>query len=232
MINWSDKSVQVTTESILQKFEKLKSEMVDQIVLIDKETLGQKLNTKENQLIKEIFNIDPVKYGFNGPYLGVDTTPIDLVAIKNQKYTFKRKIHQIETQYLRKAVFEAYIQMNKSILVDLGKKLLIDSAYRSPTYQCLTFVYYFKIYNFNFGMTAKRVAISGYSEHCSSTKPAIDVITNNGLPSNKKPLNFARSVEYRWLKKNALKFGFVQSYPKNNKLGIMFEPWHWRYGGY
>ncbi|MFA5828669.1 MAG: D-alanyl-D-alanine carboxypeptidase family protein [Candidatus Shapirobacteria bacterium] len=229
MINWSDKSVQITTESILQKFEKLKSEMVDQIVLIDKQTLGQKLTAKENQLINEIFNIDPAKYGFSGPYLGLDAIPNDLAAIKNQKYTFRREIHHIETQYLRKSVFEAYSQMNKSISTDLEKKLLIDSAYRSPIYQCLTFLYYFKIYSFNFGMTTKRVAIPGYSEHCSSTKPAIDVITENGLPSDKKPLNFARSVEYRWLKKNASKFGFVQSYPKNNTFGIIFEPWHWGY---
>lgn len=232
MINWSSKLVQEIVNSILEKLEKLKLEITDKIVLIDLKTLSQKLVNNEIQLINEILKIDPTKYGFNGEHLGLDEIPNDLVAVKNQKYTFRRKIHQIETQYLRKAVFEAYGKMNKSILVNLGKKLLVDSAYRSPTYQCLTFLHYFKIYDFDFMATVRRVAIPGYSEHCSSTKPAIDVITENGLPSDKKPLNFARSAEYHWLKKNATKFGFEQSYPKNNQLGIMFEPWHWRYGGY
>lgn len=232
MMNWSDKLVQEITNSILEKLEKIKSEEADRVVLIDINTLKQKLATNEIQLINEVLKIDPTKYGFKGEYLGLDKTPNDLVAINDQKYTFRRKIYQIETQYLRKAVFAAYHKMNKSILTDLGKKLLVASAYRSPVYQGLIFLYFFKIYNFDFELTSKRVAISGYSEHCSSIKPAIDVITENGLPSDKKPLNFARSAEYRWLKKNASNFGFTQSYPINNKLGITFEPWHWRYGGY
>lgn len=232
MFNWSGKLVQELSNSILEKLKKIKSEMADEIVLVDLKTLSQKLTANEIKLINEILIIDPTKYGFNGEYLGLDKIPNDLIAIRGQKYAFKRKIHQIETQYLRKAVYGAYSQMDKSILTDLGKNLLIDSAYRSPIYQCLTFLYFFKIHKFNFETTTKRVAIPGYSEHCSTTKPAIDFITENGLPSDKKPLNFVRSVEYRWLKKNASRFGFVQSYPKYNNLGIMFEPWHWRYGGY
>lgn len=231
MVNWSSKSVQETTRSILQKFEKLKLEMADQIALIDEMTLNRQLSTKEIQLIKEILKIDPTKYGFSGEYLGLNDVPNDLLAIKNQKYTFKRKTHDIETQYLRKVVFEAYIRMNESIISEIGKKLLIGSAYRSPIYQCLIFLYYFGIYNFDFMATTRRVAIPGYSEHCSTTKSAIDICTENGLPSDKKPLNFARSAEYRWLKKNAIKFGFEQSYPKNNQSGIMFEPWHLRFKG-
>lgn len=232
MINWSSKSVHATTESILEKLKKIKLEMADKIVLIDLDILSQKLTINEIKLINEILKIDPNQYGFKGEYLGLDKIPHDLVAVKNQKYTFRKKIHQIETQYLRKTVFEVYCKMNKLISADLKKKLLINSAYRSPTYQCLTFLYHFKMCDFNFKTVIKRVAIPGYSEHGSSTKPAIDFVTENGLPSDKKPLNFARSIEYRWLKKNAPKFGFVQSYPINNKLGIMFEPWHWRYNDY
>lgn len=231
MINWSSISVRTTTESILQKLEKLKLEMGEKIVLIDQKTLDQKLTVKEFELVNEILKIDPTKLGFKGEYLGVSEIPKGLVAIKNQKYIFKRKIHQIKTQYLRKDIFKAYKKMNKTIMADLGKKLLVDSAYRSPIYQCLIFLYFLKIYNFDFDKTIKRVAMPAYSEHCSSAKSAIDFVTENGLPSDKKPLNFARSVEYRWLKRNAIKFGFELSYPIDNKLGIMFEPWHWRYQG-
>jgi LAS superfamily LD-carboxypeptidase LdcB len=226
MTNWLDESVHATTEAVLEKLEKIKLEMADEIVLINSKTLNKKLTPNETHLLSDILEIDPTKYGFKGKYFGIDETLKDLVAVRGQEYYFKRKKYQIRTQYLRKSVFKAYSQMSKSSLADLEKDLFIASGYRSPMYQCLTFLYYFKIHNFDFITTVKRVAIPGYSEHCSWTNPAIDVITENGLPSDKKPLNFMRSPAYRWLRKNASKFGFVESYPKNNKLGIMFEPWH------
>ena len=38
---------------------------------------------------------------------------------------------------------------------------------------------------------------------------------------------FARTPEFRWLKKQAGRFGFQLSYPRNNPHGIAYEPWHW-----
>jgi len=35
--------------------------------------------------------------------------------------------------------------------------------------------------------------------------------------------------EYKWLCRDAHKYGFVLSYPRNNSVGMSFEPWHWRY---
>ena len=40
-------------------------------------------------------------------------------------------------------------------------------------------------------------------------------------------LEFEKSSAYLWLTKNAHKYGFYLQYPKDNKSGIMFEPWHW-----
>ena len=40
---------------------------------------------------------------------------------------------------------------------------------------------------------------------------------------------FEKLPEYQWLLINAKNFGFVLSYPKDSKDGIVFEPWHWRY---
>ena len=40
-------------------------------------------------------------------------------------------------------------------------------------------------------------------------------------------LDFEKSRAYLWLIQNAHKYGFYLQYPKNNKSGIMFEPWHW-----
>lgn len=66
------------------------------------------------------------------------------------------------------------------------------------------------------------VAAPGCSEH--HTGRAIDI----GSPDNQS-LNedFARTAEFRWLRKHATRFGFCLSYPRRNRHGIGYEPWHW-----
>jgi D-alanyl-D-alanine carboxypeptidase len=68
------------------------------------------------------------------------------------------------------------------------------------------------------------VAAPGYSEH--HTGRAIDI----GVPGE-PPLTeaFAQTKAYRWLKSHANDFGFKLSYPKGNRNGFAFEPWHWRH---
>lgn len=68
-------------------------------------------------------------------------------------------------------------------------------------------------------------ADQGYSEHQLGT--TLDFTTTRigaGLTG------FDQTPEYAWLLKNAYKYGFVLSYPKNNAYYV-FEPWHWRYVG-
>lgn len=66
------------------------------------------------------------------------------------------------------------------------------------------------------------VAAPGYSEH--HTGRALDV----GSPANLKlETSFARTREFRWLKRRAHEFGFHLSYPRKNPHGIQYEPWHW-----
>ncbi len=45
--------------------------------------------------------------------------------------------------------------------------------------------------------------------------------------------SFEDTKAYEWLKNNAWKYGFVESYPegKEARTGYRFEPWHWRYVG-
>jgi LAS superfamily LD-carboxypeptidase LdcB len=68
----------------------------------------------------------------------------------------------------------------------------------------------------------KRVAAPGHSEH--HTGRALDIGTTECFPP--KP-GFERTEAYRWLVANAQRFGFILSYPENNRYGIMFEAWHW-----
>ncbi len=65
-------------------------------------------------------------------------------------------------------------------------------------------------------------AVPGCSEH--HTGRALDL----GSPKEMKLTTaFARTREFRWLKRHAAKFGFHLSYPRHNRQGIAYEPWHW-----
>ncbi len=42
---------------------------------------------------------------------------------------------------------------------------------------------------------------------------------------------FAETKAGQWMVKNATAFGFELSFPENNKQGVSYEPWHWRFVG-
>ena len=68
-------------------------------------------------------------------------------------------------------------------------------------------------------------ALVGESEH--HTGKALDLTDGN----EKEVLteNFETTEAFKWLKQNAYKFGFKMSFPRNNKYGFIYEPWHWCY---
>jgi D-alanyl-D-alanine carboxypeptidase len=66
----------------------------------------------------------------------------------------------------------------------------------------------------------------GYSEHHSGR--AIDVNTPGCIPTEEE---FADTEAYRWLDQHAARFGFSLSYPRDNALGFIYEPWHWCHQG-
>ena len=63
----------------------------------------------------------------------------------------------------------------------------------------------------------------GYSEHQLGL--AIDI--------NSVEENFKNTNEYKWLKNNSYKYGFIERYPENKEYitGFGYEPWHYRYLG-
>ncbi len=68
-------------------------------------------------------------------------------------------------------------------------------------------------------------ADQGYSEHQLGT--AVDLITTG---MNGDLDGFDKTSSYNWLLANAYRYGFIISYPKDNKFYV-FEPWHWRFVG-
>lgn len=62
----------------------------------------------------------------------------------------------------------------------------------------------------------------GYSEHHSGR--AVDVTTDGARPLE---LEFEGTAAFAWLSRRAERFGFFLSYPRQNRHGYAYEPWHW-----
>jgi len=77
----------------------------------------------------------------------------------------------------------------------------------------------------------KRAEVSappGYSEH--HTGYAIDIGDGSAPDTNLSP-SFDSTQAFKWLEANAPAFSFEMSFPKNNRQGVSYEPWHWRFVG-
>lgn len=78
---------------------------------------------------------------------------------------------------------------------------------------------------------AKRAEVSappGYSEH--HTGYAVDIGDGKAPSTNVNP-EFENTEAFAWLEKNAARYSFELSFPRNNSQGISYEPWHWRFVG-
>ncbi|MBQ9949327.1 MAG: M15 family metallopeptidase [Clostridia bacterium] len=71
-------------------------------------------------------------------------------------------------------------------------------------------------------------AYPGSSEH--QTGLAFDILS---VTSPEATENFKKTPNYKWLRENSYKFGFILRYPadKTDITGIKFEPYHYRYVG-
>src|SRR5215471_9202816 len=65
-------------------------------------------------------------------------------------------------------------------------------------------------------------AAPGYSEH--HTGRAVD-LTTPGCPALSE--EFEVTVAFDWLVRNAHHFEFTMTYPRGNRFGVAYEPWHW-----
>jgi len=101
--------------------------------------------------------------------------------------------------------------------------LFVSSGYRSFAEQKNLKSDYKVIYGA--GTANQFSAEQGYSEHQLGT--AVDFLTT-GIGGDLD--RFEGTPASQWLLANAYRFGFILSYPKNNRY-YQYEPWHWRYVG-
>ncbi len=128
---------------------------------------------------------------------------------------------------LHRDTFIALRDMRAAAAYD-GVSLVLLSGYRSIDLQEEIFYKNKSLRNQIAIERAKVSAPPGYSEH--STGYAIDL-----GDATMRETDFEESFEgtpaFKWLNRNAAKFHFVLSFPKDNSQGVSYEPWHWRYEG-
>ncbi|HEX4896296.1 MAG TPA: M15 family metallopeptidase [Solimonas sp.] len=120
------------------------------------------------------------------------------------------------------AAARAWLAMREAAARD-GVPLLLISAFRSVAFQAE--LVRAKLAR---GLSPDEVlrinAPPGYSEHHSGC--AVDI----GWPGTAAlDEAFETTPAYDWLQANAAGFGFTLSYPRGNREGYLYEPWHWRY---
>lgn len=106
-----------------------------------------------------------------------------------------------------------------------GIPLSITSSYRSYRNQVATYNHWVQV-NGSYEAADRVSARPGYSEH--QTGFTID-LSAGGCSLE----CFKDTSQYKWLKKNAHTFGFIERYPVGYEkiTGYSPEAWHWRYVG-
>ena len=136
----------------------------------------------------------------------------DLVTIATRADEYRLK--------LIPAAAEQWHAMNAAARDD-GVELIVVSAFRSIAHQ--QGIIDRKVAA---GQTVEQIlsvsAPPGYSEH--HTGRALDLATPGSRALEEE---FEDTDAFRWLEKNAHRFGFRLSYPRGNPEGYSYEPWHW-----
>ena len=129
--------------------------------------------------------------------------------------------------YVHKEIYENFKEM-QLMAAQRGISLQLLSGYRSIDLQRDIFYENKSIRNQTAVERSMVSAPPGYSEH--STGYAIDVGDGN-YPDTHFEVEFEQTPAFKWMKRFAPKYHFVLSFPPNNKQGVAYEPWHWRFEG-
>jgi len=137
--------------------------------------------------------------------------------------TIGNDIHGREQMLTPTAAMAWYAMRNGAR--DDGVELQIASAFRSVGYQ-VSIIERKRQAGQAIEDILKVSAAPGYSEH--HTGLAVDISTPASAPLETE---FEMTPAFEWLAESADGFGFRLSYPRNNRHGIVYEPWHWAFSG-
>lgn len=200
--------------------------------LLTWEELYAPLTEEQRAFLDAFRTLRGADLGATGHYFGEPSTDAQLTAVGPQQVTTKEgSAKPLDPQFLPQPVRDAYQRMMDAMEADIGKRLLVESGYRSPAYQLYLFLFYLPKHGHSITETNRFVALPGHSEHGNPDRQAIDFINQDGINGEDNPEEFEALPEYAWLQANAGRFGFFLSYPRDNPTNTAFEPWHWHFEG-
>jgi D-alanyl-D-alanine carboxypeptidase len=123
-------------------------------------------------------------------------------------------------QWLQPRAARALARMRRAA-ADADVQLQVVSAFRSIEYQ-LGIIERKRARGMGMDEILRVSAAPGYSEHHGGR--CVDFTTPGHEALEEE---FERSPAFRWLERNATRYGFALSYPRGNPHGIAYEPWHW-----
>ena len=222
------------TDSIYEKWNDHLAEIPkDEWQIVEYSELINKLNYFERRFVERVFEVNPADLGFMGPFYSLEK-PENLIKIEPVSLNTPTGKHELPAKYCPEHSYNDFEVMVDSMFSDLGRRLYINSGYRSPGRQAYGFIddLVMERNDYSLYKTAKWVAMPGYSEHNSGINNAIDLINEDGISGEEhgqRAEDFEVLPEYKWLIENASKFNFYLTYPRGNNLGVQFEPWHWHW---
>lgn len=145
-----------------------------------------------------------------------DNYKVILTKLDNGKEVDSRIVPELSQMFRDARKDDIYMQVNEGYRSSYSQQKILDNRTN-----------YYKNKGL-FTLLARRYALNyvsapGTSEHQLGL--AVDIVGDNRYTTNQSA--------YRWLERNAYKYGFVKRYPKNKTsiTHIKHEPWHYRYVG-
>ena len=145
-----------------------------------------------------------------------DNYKVILTKLDNGKEVDSRIVSELSQMFRDARKDDIYMQVNEGYRSSYSQQKILDNRTN-----------YYKNKGL-FTILARRYALNyvsapGTSEHQLGL--AVDIVGDNRYTTNQSA--------YRWLERNAYKYGFVKRYPKNKTsiTHIKHEPWHYRYVG-
>ncbi|MBR3199588.1 MAG: M15 family metallopeptidase [Bacilli bacterium] len=148
-------------------------------------------------------------------YLPDKYEPKDIVSMSNS--------YAYPNNSIKEKVYEAFKEMSKKAKED-GITLIVNSSYRDYNSQKRIYEQYEDKKGQKYADSV--AARPNFSEH--QTGLALDIFTPGAGMKN-----FEGTDAFKWLSKNAYKYGFILRYPKDKEsiTGYDYEAWHYRYLG-
>ncbi|MDO4963669.1 MAG: M15 family metallopeptidase, partial [bacterium] len=149
-------------------------------------------------------------------YLDEKYIPEDIVSVDKNYTVYNAKIN--------KTVYDNFMKLANDAK-DENLTIKITTGYRDYNFQNTLYNNYVKadgVINAD-----KYSARPGYSEH--QLGYSVDLTNAKNVSFDE----FEDTEEFRWLKDNAYKYGFILRYPKDKEYitGYIYEAWHYRYVG-